>query len=85
MIDGKQRITAVSDFMRNQLRLQSLDSYVEVEGFTFSELPRELSAALTVRPYIRAITLLKQSDPELKYEVFSRSNTGGVELNAQEF
>ena len=40
--------------------------------------------ALTIRPFIRVITLLKQSDPELKYEVFLRLNTGGEKLKAQE-
>lgn len=33
---------------------------------------------------MRVITLLKQSDPELKYEVFLRLNTGGEKLKAQE-
>jgi len=36
------------------------------------------------RPYIRAVTLLKQSDPDLKYEVFTRLNTGGEPLLPQE-
>jgi hypothetical protein len=84
IIDGKQRISAVSQFMSNSLRLRSLDTFTEIEGLTFIELPDELRNALTVRPYIRAVTLLKQSDPQLKYEVFSRLNTGGIALNAQE-
>ena len=33
-----------------------------------------------MRPYIRVVTLLKQSDPELKYQVFLRLNTGGEPL-----
>lgn len=84
VIDGKQRITAINAFMRGGLKLSGLEAFSELEGVTFSDLPRELANALSVRPYIRAVTLLKQSDPELKYEVFSRLNTGGVALNAQE-
>src|SRR5690606_25725607 len=50
----------------------------------FSNLPRELQNALEVRPYLRVITLLKQSDPLLKFEVFTRLNRGGEQMQAQE-
>ncbi len=40
--------------------------------------------ALEVRPYLRAITLLKQSDPSLKFEVFTRLNRGGETMAPQE-
>lgn len=33
---------------------------------------------------VRAIIILRQSDKDIKYEVFQRLNTGGVRLNAQE-
>jgi hypothetical protein len=33
---------------------------------------------------LRVITLLKQSHPQLKYEVFIRLNRGGIQLNNQE-
>jgi hypothetical protein len=84
VIDGKQRITAIHDFMRNEFRLQQLEDFTALNGKLCRELPPELQNALSVRPYLRAITLLKQSDPELKYEVFTRLNTGGEPLNAQE-
>lgn len=84
VIDGKQRITAVSAFMRDRLTLIELQKFSELEGKKFSGLPRALQNALQVRPYIRAVTLLKQSDPELKYEVFTRLNTGGEPLLPQE-
>lgn len=84
VIDGKQRITTVHDFMSDSFALTKLDDFADIEGRRFSQLPRELANALRVRPYIRAITLLRQSDPELKYEVFQRLNTGGEPLNAQE-
>jgi hypothetical protein len=40
--------------------------------------------ALEVRPYLRVITLLKQSDPSLKFEVFTRLNRGGELMTPQE-
>jgi hypothetical protein len=84
VIDGKQRLTAIRDFMRNELALSRLETFTQLEGLTFEELPAELRNALQIRPYLRVVTLLKQSDPELKYDVFERLNTGGERLNAQE-
>tara|TARA_R110002096_G_scaffold173781_6_gene348619 strand:+ start:44272 stop:45267 length:996 start_codon:yes stop_codon:yes gene_type:complete len=84
VIDGKQRITAIASFLNDGLRLQGLETFKELDGFTFANLPGELKNALRVRPYLRVVTLLKQSDPQLKYEVFTRLNKGGEPLNSQE-
>jgi len=84
VIDGKQRLTTIFRFMRDKLRLNELESFTELDGTVFSELPRDLQNALKIRPYLRVVTLLKQSDPELKYEVFTRLNTGGEPLDPQE-
>lgn len=84
VIDGKQRLTAISSFLRGEYTLQNLDKFKEIEGFSFIDLPAALRNALQVRPYIRAITLLRQSDPQLKFWVFLRLNTGGDNLLPQE-
>jgi hypothetical protein len=84
VIDGKQRITAIKEFLACTLKLFNLKKFPELEGCTFTELPAQIQNALSVRPYIRVITLLKQTDPFLKYEVFLRLNTGGEKLLQQE-
>ncbi|MCW0456005.1 hypothetical protein NB712_001101 [Xanthomonas sacchari] len=84
VIDGKQRLTTIKKFMRNEFELRNLAKFSELEGLTFSMLPPDLANALKIRPYVRMVTLLKQSDPQLKYEVFTRLNTGGVSLKPQE-
>ncbi|MER5739788.1 DUF262 domain-containing protein [Streptomyces roseolus] len=84
VIDGKQRITAIRDFMSDQFPLSYLTRFEEINGLRFSDLPSELQNSLKVRPYIRAITILRQSDRSTKYEVFHRLNSGGEPLNAQE-
>jgi len=84
IIDGKQRITATADFLSNSFKLRKLESFPELNGLKFRELPPPLQNALRIRPYFRVITLLKQSKPELKYEVFLRLNRGGIRLNNQE-
>lgn len=84
VIDGKQRITAIADFMNGETPLTRLERFTEIEGMSFPTLPPPLQNFLTVRPAIRAVSLLRQSDPNLKYEVFHRLNSGGEPLNAQE-
>lgn len=84
VVDGKQRITAIHRFINDQLSLSGLETFHEIEGLRFSELPQDMRNALEVRPYLRVITLLKQSDPTLKFEVFTRLNRGGETMAPQE-
>ncbi len=84
IIDGKQRITAVADYLNNAFELKGLVAFPEINGIKFRDLPKSLQGALRIRPYLRVITLLKQSHPQLKYEVFIRLNRGGIQLNNQE-
>ncbi|MDI9276034.1 DUF262 domain-containing protein [Pantoea sp. EABMAA-21] len=84
VIDGKQRLTAIHRFLTNKLKLQKLELFNELEGKFFKELPLSLANALAIRPYLRVVTLLRQSNPELKHEVFLRLNKAGVPLNSQE-
>ncbi len=84
VIDGKQRLTAIFLFMKEGLRLQSLENFKEMEGAGLEDLPNSIQNALNIRPYVRVVTLLKQSDLNIKYEVFTRLNTGGEPLIPQE-
>jgi len=84
VVDGKQRLTAIHAFMVGGLRLKSLENFDELEGLAFEDLPEDLSNALSIRPYVRVVTLLKQSDPNLKFEVFTRLNRGGEPMLPQE-
>jgi Protein of unknown function DUF262 len=84
VIDGKQRLQAISSLFSDKLRLTGLEVFSDINGKTFDELPEELKTVLKVRPTIRAIIILRQSDVDVKFEVFKRLNTGGVKLNAQE-
>jgi hypothetical protein len=84
VVDGKQRLTAIRAFMTEKLQLRALEKFTELEGRTLAELPESLQNALNIRPYVRVVTLLKQSDPTLKFEVFTRLNRGGEPMLAQE-
>jgi hypothetical protein len=83
VIDGKQRITAIAAFLSGHFSLRRVRKLEELDGLKFAELPRPIQQTINLRP-LRSVTLLKQSDPDLKYEVFHRLNSYGEILNAQE-
>jgi hypothetical protein len=89
VMDGQQRITAISDFYNNRFKLKGLDLWPELNGLTYQELPNKIRAGLDRRS-ISSIVLLKESAPDeeeaifLRQLVFERLNTGGIKLERQE-
>lgn len=84
VIDGKQRLAAIYNFFNNNLMLEKLKIFSDINENKFADLPIKLRNIIRTRPTIRAVIILKQSDRDIKYEVFQRLNTGGAHLNAQE-
>lgn len=84
VIDGKQRITAIKDFISDNLELTGLQYYSSLNGSTISSLPATERNFLARRIPLRAVIILDQSPEEIRLETFRRLNTGGVSLNAQE-
>ncbi|MGD0320316.1 MAG: DUF262 domain-containing protein [Acidimicrobiales bacterium] len=84
VIDGKQRLTAIHNFMRGRLRLKGLKVFKELNGNTIDDMSVSLRNIIATRANLRATIILRQSDNDVKFEVFRRLNTGGVSLNAQE-
>ncbi len=84
VIDGKQRLSAIHEFMRGRLRLRDLEVFHDINGMSFDNLPADLQSVVRLRPTLRAVIVLRQSDDDIKFEVFQRLNTGGVRLNPQE-
>ena len=84
VIDGRHRISALVGFVHDDYPLTGLDILFEANGKTFSELDMAMRRSLLSRTVVRAVILDRLSDPDMKYEVFARLNTGGVPLNAQE-
>jgi hypothetical protein len=84
VIDGKQRLTAIYEFLRGRLVLSDLEIFSDINGLNFDQLPSRLQTVIRTRPTIRSVIILRQSDEDVKFEVFKRLNTGGAHLNAQE-
>ena len=84
VLDGRQRLTAVYEFLRNTYALEKLEIWSELNGLRYSDLENRSLAPILRRRFIPAILLLKESSPEVKYDVFDRLNTGGVTANQME-
>ena len=83
VIDGNQRLTSISLFLNNGFPLTGLSTYPELDGLTFSELDPRFQRHIINRT-IRCIAILKETHPQIKFDVFERLNTGSVRLNPQE-
>ena len=89
VMDGRQRLTALSEFYADGFPLVGLQHWSDLDGRRYSELPSRVRDGID-RRYISSIILLKETaaDEEqaamLKKMVFERLNSGGVELGSQE-
>lgn len=89
VMDGKQRLSAISDFYSDSFSLTGLDEWAELNGKTYSSLPEKIRKAID-RRYISSIILLKETtnskvmEDKLKSLVFERLNSGGVDISPQE-
>jgi hypothetical protein len=94
VIDGQQRLTSFFSFIDGKLpdpelpfgkdfRLSKLNVFTELNGLFFKDLHETIQNKIQYYK-IRTITFRKESDSDLKFEVFERLNTGAMSLNDQE-
>jgi Protein of unknown function DUF262 len=84
VLDGRQRLTAVNDFLKNIYVLKELEVWAELNGLRFADLEKKRLDRAITRRFVPAVVILKESSPEVKYDVFDRLNTGGVVANEME-
>lgn len=89
VMDGRQRLTALSDFYADKFALIGLQYWSDLDGRKYSQLPTKVRDGID-RRYISSIILLKETAASeeqaamLKKMVFERLNSGGVKLGSQE-
>lgn len=89
VIDGQQRLTAFFSFIDGifpdgkDFKLTGLKVFKDFNKKKFSELPDRYQEKIS-ECKIRAITIKRDSDKDLKFEIFERLNSGSVKLNDQE-
>ncbi len=83
VIDGNQRLTSIKRYLNNEFPLKGLTAYPELEGSRFHELDPRIQRHIINRT-LRCIVILKDTHPQVKFDVFERLNTGAVKLTPQE-
>ncbi|MFZ3595484.1 DUF262 domain-containing protein [Streptomyces sp. BH104] len=95
VVDGLQRLSTLAHFIakdadeakfigrKKPLVLDGLEKLTELNGHTFSELPKNLQVYFGRQP-LQVISLTDKSDRQVRFDVFERLNRGGIQLTAQE-
>lgn len=83
VIDGNQRLTSIKRFMANEFALKALTAYPELVGSRMHQLDSRIQRHIKNRT-LRCIVILKDTHPQVKFDVFERLNTGAVKLTPQE-
>jgi hypothetical protein len=83
VVDGRQRITTLRQFISDEFKLQNLEALTDLNGKKFSELEGVLQSKIEDKKL--NLYLIKPSVPlEVVYDIFYRINTKGTNLNRQE-
>lgn len=84
IIDGLQRITAFNEFIvEKTLKLSGMEFFTDLNDMGYDELPRQFVRRLDESSII-TYTIKEGTPQNVKYNIFKRLNTGGMELEAQE-
>ncbi len=89
VMDGRQRLQSIKDFLNNLFALRGLDFWKELEGLRFKELPSTIQRGLLRRTLSAVVLLAETTQPDdseidVRMILFKRLNTGGIQLNPQE-
>lgn len=89
VIDGQQRLTSFFSFIDRkfpdgtEFKLNGLQVFTELNGKTYGDLSDTLQDHIRYFK-LRTVTFKRESDENLKFEIFERLNTGAMPLNDQE-
>lgn len=83
VIDGNQRLNSLKRFLEDAFTLAGLTSYPELTGLKFSQLDKRFQRHISNR-VLRCTVILKETHPQVKFDVFERLNSGAVALTRQE-
>lgn len=83
VIDGQQRLTAIVKFFGNDFPLEGLDILEDLNDCYYKDLPPFLLRRLEERT-VKCLRIDSTIDPQVKYDIFERLNSGSVKLESHE-
>ena len=84
VVDGQQRLRTFVEFCKQDgFKLSRLKILEDLNGKGYAGLPQDLQERIDSYP-IRVVKILKDSHPEIKFDIFERLNRGSVKLSDQE-
>lgn len=83
VVDGRQRLTALFEYLNDTYSLIKLKILPRLNGLKFSQLPPHLAGRLEDYQ-IQAHVILPPTPERIKFDIFDRVNRGGMQLNKQE-
>lgn len=83
VIDGKQRLIAISEFIKNEYTLKGLDIRPELNGRTYGTLPVDDRDNFD-NSTLRSTVIKNWQDQDFLYAIFFRLNSGSLPLSPQE-
>jgi hypothetical protein len=86
VVDGRQRITTLRRFIKDEFRLQNLKAFPKLNGKNFSDLKNlDIDYQSKIEDKKLLVYLIQPSVPlAMVYDIFNRINTGGTQLARQE-
>lgn len=86
VVDGRQRITTLRRFLKNEFRLEGLKTFPDLNGKNFEDLKNiDSNYQSKIEDKKLLVYLIQPSVPlEMVYDIFNRINTGGTQLERQE-
>lgn len=83
VIDGQQRLTAITQYLSGDFALSDLQTLKELDGSSYKDLPPFLIRRLEERT-IKCLRIDSTVDAQVKYDIFERLNSGSIKLEPQE-
>jgi len=83
IVDGSQRIRSLHSFLNNKLKLQDLEKLTTLDNFYFKDLSIIRQRRINKKS-LKMIALSEKTDPEARFDLFERINTGSEELKKME-
>ncbi len=85
VVDGLQRLSTMYRYCRgDSFKLIGLQFLKELEGKVFEDLPAQYKVLIEDDTQLMFYNLMPGTPIEAKFTIFSRVNTGGMQLTAQE-